>query len=83
MFNYYHPDMDGSYSIKKVLPIFSNLTYKGMEVANGVEAMITYASFPKLNKLDYEHKYQKLVEYCQQDTYAMYKVLEGLKETVK
>ena len=83
MFNYYHPDMDGSYSIKKVLPIFSNLTYKGMEVANGVEAMITYASFPKLNKLDYKHKYQKLVEYCQQDTYAMFKVLEGLKETVK
>lgn len=83
MFNYYHPDMDGSYSIKKVLPVFSNLTYKGMEVANGVDAMITYASFPKLNKLDYKHKYQKLVEYCQQDTYAMFKVLEGLKETVK
>ena len=83
MFNYYHQDMDGSYSIKKVLPIFSNLTYKGMEVANGVEAMITYASFPKLNKLDYKHKYQKLVEYCQQDTFAMFKVLEGLKETVK
>ena len=54
-----------------------------MEVANGVEAMITYASFPKLNKLDYKHKYQKLVEYCQQDTFAMFKVLEGLKETVK
>ena len=83
MFNYYHSDMDGSYSIKKVLPIFSNLTYKGMEVANGVEAMITYASFPKLNELDYKHKYQKLVEYCQQDTYAMFKVLEGLKDTVK
>lgn len=83
MINYYHPNMDGSYSIKKVLPIFSNLTYQGMEVANGVEAMVTYARFPKLNKLDYEHKYQKLVEYCQQDTYAMFKVLEGLKDTVK
>ena len=35
MFNYYHPDMDGSFSIKKVLPLFSNLTYKGMEVGNG------------------------------------------------
>ena len=83
MINYYHPDMDGSYSIKKVLPIFSNLTYKGMEVANGVEALVTYARFPKMNELDYKHKYQKLVEYCQQDTYAMYKVLEGLKETIK
>lgn len=83
MFNYYHPNMDGSFSIKKVLPLFSNLTYKGMEVANGVEAMVTYASFPKLLPLDYKHKYQKLVEYCMQDTYAMVEVLNGLKDSVK
>ena len=83
MFNYYHPDMDESFSIKKVLPLFSDLTYKGMEVGNGVEAMVTYASFPKLLPLDYKHKYQKLVEYCQQDTYAMFAVLEGLRRTVK
>ena len=83
MFNYYHPDMDGSFSIKKVLPLFSDLTYKGMEVGNGVEAMVTYASFPKLLPLDYKHKYQKLVEYCMQDTYAMFAVLDGLRRTVK
>ena len=83
MINYYNPSMDGSYSIKKVLPIFSDLTYQGMEVANGVEAMITYAKFPSLDKQAFNHKYQKLVEYCQQDTYAMYKVLEGLRKTVK
>lgn len=82
-FNYYHPDMDGSFSIKKVLPLFSDLTYKGMEVGNGVEAMVTYASFPKLLPLDYKHKYQKLVEYCQQDTYAMFAVLKGLRDSVK
>ena len=83
MFNYYNPNMDGSFSIKKVLPLFSNLTYKGMEVANGVEAMVTYASFPKLLPLDYKHKYQKLIEYCSQDTYAMFEVLDGLRKTVK
>ena len=83
MFNYYHPDMDGSFSIKKVLPLFSDLTYKGMEVGNGVEAMVTYASFPKLLPLDYKHKYQKLIEYCQQDTYAMFAVLDGLRKSVK
>ena len=54
-----------------------------MEVANGVEAMVTYAKFPKLNKLDFEHKYKKLEEYCQQDTYAMFKVLEGLKKEIE
>ena len=83
MFNYYHPLMDGSFSIKKVLPLFSDLTYKGMEVGNGVEAMVTYARFPKMLPLDFKHKYQKLIEYCQQDTYAMFAVLDGLRKYVK
>ena len=82
MFNYYNASMTGSFSIKKVLPIFSNLTYQGMEIGNGVEALITYANFPKMDKLDFKHKYEKLVEYCKQDTWAMYCVLEGLKKEV-
>lgn len=82
MFNYYHKDMSGSFSIKKFLPLFSNLTYKGMEIGNGVEAMIAYATFPKLNEREFKHKYKKLVEYCQQDTWAMYEVLKGLKEKI-
>ncbi len=83
MFNYYHSDMNGSFSIKKILPLFSELTYKGMEVGNGIDALITYARFPKMDELDYQHKYKKLVEYCQQDTWAMFCVLEGLKNSVK
>ncbi len=83
MFNYYHTDLNGSFSIKKVLPIFSDLTYKGMEIGNGTEALVTYAKFPKMDKAEYEHKYQKLLEYCKQDTWAMYCVLEGLRNCVK
>lgn len=82
MFNYYHKDQSGSFSIKKFLPLFSGLTYKGMEIGNGVEAMIAYARFPKLNQSEFKHKYQKLVEYCKQDTWAMYEVLRGLKKEV-
>ena len=82
MFNYYHKDQSGSFSIKKFLPLFSDLTYKGMEIGNGVEAMIAYAKFPKLNETEFKHKYQKLVEYCKQDTWAMYEVLKGLKKEV-
>ena len=82
MFNYYNGAMTGSFSIKKVLPIFSDLTYQGMEIGNGVEALITYARFPKMDKLDFKHKYGKLVEYCKQDTWAMFCVLEGLKKAV-
>ena len=83
MFNFYDYRMTGSFSIKKVLPLFSDLTYKGMEIGNGIDALVAYANFPKLNPKDYEHKYKKLVEYCKQDTWAMYCVLEGLKKSVK
>ena len=80
MFNYYHGDMDGSFSIKKILPLFSNLTYQGMEIGNGVEALVTYANFPKLPEEEYKHKYQKLIEYCKQDTWAMVCILDGLRK---
>jgi hypothetical protein len=80
LFNYYHKDMSGSFSIKKILPLFSDLTYTGLEVSNGVNAIVTYANFPKLSKADYEHKYQKLIEYCKQDTWAMVEILRGLSK---
>ena len=83
MFNYYHEDMNGSFSIKKILPLFSNLTYKDMEIGNGVEALVTYAKFPIYNKEEYNFKYEKLVEYCKQDTWAMVEILWGLKHFVK
>ncbi len=83
MFNYYHADMSGSFSIKKILPLFSKLTYKGMEIGNGMEAMVTYAAFPKLDLVDYNHRYQKMLEYCKQDTWAMVEILHGLIDTVK
>lgn len=82
LFNYYHKDMNGSFSIKKVLPLFSDLSYNNMEIGNGMQALVTYASFPKLNKVEFEHKYNKLIEYCKQDTWAMVKVLEGLRKSV-
>lgn len=83
LFNYYHEDMNGSFSIKKILPLFSDLTYKGMDIGNGVQALVTYAKFPNMNKKEYKFKYQKLVEYCKQDTWAMVEILRGLRSSVK
>ncbi len=82
MFNYYHEKMSGSFSIKKILPLFSNLTYRGMEVGNGMEALITYAQFPTFEKKEFKHKYQKMIEYCRQDTWAMVEILHGLSKSV-
>ena len=77
MFNYYNKDLNGSFSIKKVLPIFTELTYEGMPIGNGSDAMYTYANEEQL-KL----KQKELTKYCQQDTWAMVEILWGLKKEI-
>jgi len=82
LFNYYHPNLYGSFSIKKVLPLFTTLTYDGMEVSNGTDALVTCAFFSNWSSSMYQYKYQKLLEYCKQDTWAMVEILWGLKRFV-
>lgn len=83
LFNFYHSLLNGSFSIKKVLPIFSDLSYKDLEVSNGVEAYSTYLKFDKLDKKEKKDAYNALVEYCKQDTWAMVEILNKLKEMSK
>lgn len=78
--NYYHEDLSGSYSIKKVLPIFSELTYNGMDIGNGMEAVYAYAGFKDLTKTELEVKRHSLTLYCQQDTWAMVEILDNLRK---
>jgi hypothetical protein len=79
---YYHNDLNGSYSIKKVLPIFSNLKYDGMPIKNGTEALVAYANFPYMDEKTFKQTYQELLEYCKQDTWAMVEILEALRKHV-
>ncbi len=76
---YYHPDLNGSYSIKAVLPLFTNLTYKDLEVQNGAQAMVTYANYNKYSREEFEFYYKALINYCKQDTWAMVEILRGLR----
>ncbi len=78
--NYYHEDLAGSFSIKKVLPIFSNLSYKDMAVGNGMAAVYAYASFKDLNKEELAITRHNLKLYCQQDTWAMVEILDKLRK---
>ncbi|QWB96324.1 DUF2779 domain-containing protein [Mycoplasmatota bacterium] len=81
-FNYYHNDLNGSFSIKKVLPIFSDLTYKGMPIGNGTDALVTYAQFPFMDETTFKTNYNDLLKYCKQDTWAMVEILEALRKIV-
>lgn len=82
IFNYYHKYMSGSFSIKKILPIFTNLSYKDLEVSNGMEASSAYAKFPTFDKKMFDYMYKSLEIYCSQDTWAMVEILKGLRKLV-
>lgn len=83
IFNYYTPALSGSYSIKKTLPVFSDLSYKDLEVKNGTEAIVVYANYPYMSKEEFAIKFNGLIEYCRQDTWAMVVILEALRNLVK
>jgi hypothetical protein len=77
--NFYHNDLNGSYSIKKMLPIFTDLSYNDLGVGNGLEAI---AAFSKLSTATDMSIRRDLLAYCKQDTQSMIDVLEGLKKII-
>ena len=87
-YDYYSKDMQGSYSIKYVLPaLYPNdpsLNYHNLEqVHNGSEAMATYASLGQFTKEEQQIIRRNLLEYCKLDTYAMVKIYDKLVELVR
>ena len=81
--NFYDSHLSGSYSIKKTLPVFSDLKYDDLDVKNGTEALVTYAMFKDMNKDELELKYNSLLEYCKQDTWAMVVILDKIRHMVE
>lgn len=80
--NYYNNSQSGSYSIKKTLPLFSDLTYNDLEVHNGTDALVEYANYDKMTDEERERKQEALRIYCRQDTWAMVEILKGLRKLV-
>lgn len=80
--NYYHSDLKGSYSIKKVLPLFSDLSYSDLNVQNGNEAIYSYIKFRSLSREEIEEIRRDLLDYCRQDTWAMVVILNKLRNKV-
>ncbi len=82
---YYCKEMQGSYSIKYVLPaLFPNdpdLDYHALPlIHNGGEAMDIFPKIKDMPKEEQKKAREGLLKYCKLDTYAMVKVWEKLKE---
>jgi hypothetical protein len=77
---YYTPDMDGRYSIKKVLPaLVPNLSYNALEINEGGTASRTFEAMVQGTfEGDVEATRKHLLEYCKLDTLAMVRILEKL-----
>lgn len=78
----YHPQFNGSYSIKAVLPaLVPEMTYEGMEVAHGEAAGLAWDRMVRGGVVADERQRLKsaLLAYCSQDTLAMAKLLDRLK----
>ena len=82
---YYNKYMEGSYSIKKVLPALfpgdPELDYHNLEeVHNGGEASATFKAMHDMTDEQLEASRKNLLKYCELDTYAMVKLWEKLRK---
>lgn len=81
---YYLPAMDGSFSIKKVLPALfpddEELDYHKLDeqVRNGGDAMTIFPKMQFMTPEEVESARKALLNYCKLDTWAMVKVWEKL-----
>ncbi len=83
-FNYYSEALQRSFSIKKVLPVFApSLDYGNLEeVHNGLEAQSAFMRLRNLEGKPFEETYRNMIEYCKQDTWAMFEILQGLRRLI-
>ena len=73
-----------SASIKKVLPVLTDISYDGLEVGNGWDAMNVLYQIQQGNIKgnELEQSVKNLLTYCEQDTWAMVRIWEVVKEKI-
>lgn len=85
---YYLPEMQGSYSIKYVLPALypddPSLDYHNLEgIQKGDQASNAFKAMKNMSPEEVAETRKNLLAYCKLDTYAMVKVWEKLEEVAK
>ncbi len=81
--HYVHPDFHGSASLKAVLPVLCpDLSYEGLTVGNGEEAMLTWYRLQQgqIPSEEREGIETAMREYCQRDTYGMVAIWDKLRK---
>ncbi len=81
---YYHPDQQGSWSIKKLAPALIDRGYGDLEIGNGMAAVMAWrkATARDAAENDRERIRAELLEYCGRDAELMHGILEELRKLV-
>jgi hypothetical protein len=78
-FHYYNPKQEGRWSIKKVLPALTKLSYDDMDIGNGGDASALYYFSHIKKEIQGKKKIREdLLKYCELDTWAMVEILKRL-----
>jgi hypothetical protein len=74
------PEMNGSYSLKAVLPaLVPDLSYSDLEIQEGGAASLTYESlYYDTDLQSLINKRENLLKYCELDTLSMFRILQLL-----
>ncbi|MDO4466038.1 MAG: DUF2779 domain-containing protein [Bacillota bacterium] len=81
---YYHNKMRGHYSLKSVLPVFTEeYSYSDLSVKDGLKAVRAYREFATSSQEEQEIIREDIREYCKMDTFAEYIVYHGLENLIK
>ena len=82
---FFHRDFEGSASIKKVLPVLTDIRYDDLEVSNGWIAsnLLRQMIVGELKDTEIEHTKQELLKYCEQDTRAMVAIYQKLLQSIE
>jgi len=83
-FFYYNPLQQGSASLKKVLPVFSSLSYKDLEIGNGADASCSFMKIVtgSVSADEVDRIRAALEKYCELDTFAEVEILKELMKLV-
>ena len=81
---FYDVRMRGHYSLKNVLPIFSDTySYSDLEIQNGMTAVHAYRTYDTVKPEEKEQICENIRTYCAMDTFAEYVVFHGLEKYKK
>jgi hypothetical protein len=80
VFDYYHPDQQGSASLKAVLPVLTKRSYEGFRIADGATASARFLdmAFGNLAEAEKEAIRVDLETYCHQDTEGMLDIVQSI-----